>query len=469
MDATGDGFTCAFPGSFGAGHGTAFTYGRHYPNGAAAVSYLYGPDGTWGSLSGLQYVDNFYPTCATSDHPSDMSALISAANGPAFTTRDANCHLLWGDYPGDGGTNVADPQLALPSGNAGSAFHEHSGFGANGVRPAGAPPFTLYWYDDNTLATLMSQAYGQPTPSGLVNVPGFTRWPILAGNAAAWQASPYGSSGNPTPDSYVDTHALNGMYDLAIGNVAAAAQEWTALLALTGATYDSSTQRYLYPSAAMGTNYYFGLFKILTDELRANAGSLGAGDPSDSVLLQHSIALDSNILDNQQIDSGSGALIGWTTNVPTAGSLINTETVAAQVLGLGARANSVFEPGVLPLTNDANEYFLRPFHALSAVVGLSQPGYMTRGPGFLAPPGTYAVDFRLRAPTASGTVATVSVTDGSANVLATQDVGAAQVAASNAWTEVTLSVTVTGPCTLLDLRTYWTGTSNLDLGPVRVG
>jgi hypothetical protein len=452
--------TCNAPGSFGSTHGEAFTYGRHYPNGVAAVAYLYGPDGTWGDLTGLAYGYNYYAACGTSDHPTNLNALVAAANGPPFTTRDANCHLLWAADPA-----AADPQLGVPEGGAGHAFHEHSGVGAGGVK-TGAP-FTVYWYDDNTLALSMSTAYGQPTADGLVTFSDFTRWAVIAGNAAAWHGMPYGSPGNPTGDCCVDTMALNGLYDLAMNDFASAASEWKSILASSGATYDGATQRCLYPSIA--SNYYLGLFKILTDQMMGDPAAASSSDPTASVLLQHSISLDSDILDTQQQES-DGGLIGWTTNIPPGTSLINTETVACQVLGLGARANSVFEPGVAPLSNDPNHYFLRPYHALSAVGSAgSTPGYMTRGPGFAAPAGTYAIDFRLRAPSPTGTVATLSVYDSaSKTVLATHDVAAGEMTPGNLWTQITLTATVPSGCHTLELRTNWSGTGNLDVGPIRV-
>jgi hypothetical protein len=38
----------------------------------------------------------------------------------------------------------------------------------------------------------------------------------------------------------------------------------------------------------------------------------------------------------------------------------------------------------------------------------------------------------------------------------------------NLWTQITLSATVPSGCQTIELRTYWTGTGNLDVGPVRV-
>jgi hypothetical protein len=460
-DSGVDAPSCGATGTFGSGHGAAFSYGRHYPNGASAVAYAYGAGDLWGDMTGLQYVDNYYAACGTTDHPTNTSALIAAADGPPFTTRDANCHLLWGADPGS-----SDPALGVPDSGAGSAFHEHAGVGAGGVQ-SGAP-FTVYWYDDNTLATVMSQAYGLPAPGGLVVYPDFTRWAVLSGNAAAWHGMPYGASGNPTSDCCIDTKALNGLYDLASGDFASAASEWMSLLAMTGSTYDAATQRYLYPSIT--SNYHLGLFKILTDELRASSSASASSTPSTTELLQHSLSLDSDILDNQQQQGDSGVPIGWVTDIPAGGSLINIETVACDVLGLGARSSSVFEPGVAPLSSDPGGYFLRPYHVLSAVGSAgSKPGYMTLGPGFQASPGAYTVDFRLRAPSPTGTVATLSIYDDvTSAVLATHDVAAADLATGNEWTEISVPVTVSAPCTRIELRTYWTGTGNLDVGPIRV-
>jgi hypothetical protein len=197
-------------------------------------------------------------------------------------------------------------------------------------------------------------------------------------------------------------------------------------------------------------------------------GTAGLDATKKAELLQHSVSLDSSILDNQEM-SGTKPL-GWRSDKNDANSLMNTESMAVGALALGARANSVFEPGVAPMTNDANNYFVRPYHALSAVTGLSQAGKMTAGPGFRAPAGTYQVDFLLRAPQPTGTVATVDVYDAVSNtVLASHDVGANEMATGNQWTMITLSaVTVPAGCNRIELRTTWPGTANLDVGPIRV-
>src|SRR6266487_1110215 len=70
-------------------------YGQHFPNGKAAVDYIYGPEGMWKRMNPLQYYWNYYERYATKDHPFGKDQLIKAANGSAFyTTRDANGYLF---------------------------------------------------------------------------------------------------------------------------------------------------------------------------------------------------------------------------------------------------------------------------------------------------------------------------------------------------------------------------------------
>jgi hypothetical protein len=148
---------------------------------------------------------------------------------------------------------------------------------------------------------------------------------------------------------------------------------------------------------------------------------------------------------------------------------MNIESLTVPVLALAARADTVLEAGTAPLRNEAKGYFVRPHHVLSAVTGSSAAGLMTTGPGFLAPPGSYEVDFLLRAPAPTGTVATVSVRDIAAGtVLATHDVPASDMAASNDWTRVTLTAVVPAGCHVLDFETAWSATSNLDVAAIRV-
>jgi hypothetical protein len=282
----------------------------------------------------------------------------------------------------------------------------------------------------------------------------FTRWRIIGGDRTNWP--PYGSA-------FFDTLALDGLFALAGGDVAGALAKWSAIRDMSGFTYEEATQGYRYPS--IHENYHLGLFTILTEQLLGEGLDAAKGKE----LLQHAIALRANLLDHQEHQPGTGAPLGWRSDFTDPGALMNVESVVVGVLALGARANAVFEPGVPPMASDASSYFVRPYHAISAVVGLSQPGLMTKGPGFLAPPGTYQFDFALRAPSPTGTVATLEVYDAAADrVLASHDVASSEMVTGNQWTRITVAATVSSACNRIELRTRWTGTGNLDVGPIRV-
>jgi hypothetical protein len=114
-------------------------------------------------------------------------------------------------------------------------------------------------------------------------------------------------------------------------------------------------------------------------------------------------------------------------------------------------------------------YYVRPHNVLSAVSGLSSPGHMTYGPYANVPAGSYQVDFFLRSPQPVGKMATLDVYDSNAGVvLASRDVQAADMVQGNDWTRITLNVPVTNARNSLEFRTWWWGTSNLDVAAIRV-
>ena len=88
----------------------SITYGRHYPNGAAAFEYITGPEGMWKQMVALEYVWNYYEHCAAAGKPHDRETLIRSADGTRlFTSPDADCNLLLdrnqdGQLDGDGGS-----------------------------------------------------------------------------------------------------------------------------------------------------------------------------------------------------------------------------------------------------------------------------------------------------------------------------------------------------------------------------
>jgi hypothetical protein len=169
--------------------------------------------------------------------------------------------------------------------------------------------------------------------------------------------------------------------------------------------------------------------------------------------VRHALSLRTQILLNQQ---ASGAtMAGWTSAIPAGTSLMNTESIAANVLALGAGATTTYEPGQAPLRLAANGYVVQ-YGAVSAQVSRATPGYLSYGPYAAYPAGSYTVDFALRSPAAAG------------RILAQQNVPAGTLNAGNQWTVVSVPVVVSGSGASLEFRTWWYATADLDLGQIRV-
>ncbi len=196
--------------------------------------------------------------------------------------------------------------------------------------------------------------------------------------------------------------------------------------------------------------------------------------------MQHWVALCANLLSLQERHNGKR--FSWVTHADRGcGRYMSTEGTATAVLALGAGAVHVLEAGVAPLQMANNHYYLRvdeeqgspvDQYVLSAVKGVkeeSQPGFMTYGPYWQYPQGNYTADFFLRAPAPSGTMATVEVFDANRNqFLAQRTVQAAAFVGGNAWTRISLPITVTNPNNRLEFRTYWHGTANMDVAAIRI-
>jgi hypothetical protein len=253
------------------------------------------------------------------------------------------------------------------------------------------------------------------------------------------------------------------LYDLTINDVNSALQKWDRILDLSGFAYDSENQRYTYQN--IKESYQAGLFEILTGFLLDNPAIRSSKQQE---LLTHWVSLRSRILSDQE-RSGSN-LLGWRSRVDVSTTFfINTESTAVNVLALGAGAVDVFEAGKTPLQMSSSSYFIRPHNVLSAVQGVSSPGYMTYGPDHNYPVGTYLVDFLLRAPSPTGTMATIDIIDSQNNqILAARDVLGSSMTAGNDWTRVTLPISVTNSINSLEFRIYWYGTANMDIAAIRV-
>lgn len=421
-------------------------YGQHFPHGAAAVEYAYGPNGLWRDTTGLEYVWNYNETCATSAHPYDIVTLIRYGANRNVTARDSNCVLL-GDFDNDG---------ELDGGQSlGFAFFEHAGQGPGGT--LSAAPFYHFWFDDNWLAAYMADAYGRPRPAAAFDRGQTVRWRQLGGDNRYWVQYP--------ASEYIDRIALNGIYKLNARDLDGALGDWSAILALSGAHYDWDNQRYDYPNVR--ETYHLALWTILSEQLLAEGVSFYRRNE----VLQHAMALRSQLLSLQERDS-QGRLLGWITDIGNSRSLINTETLALSVLALGARADWVFEPGYSPMWSAPRNYFLRPHNALSAVVGLSQPGHIVYGPYWNLEPGYYEVEFALRTPSSASPrredrLATLDVYDGK-SIVRIEGVRVSSLPGNNQWQRYRLAVRIEDPSNKTEFRVYWHGHFNLDVGPVRV-
>lgn len=303
----------------------------------------------------------------------------------------------------------------------------------------------------------MSIAYNMEQPNGLSNYNNFTRWRIIGGPDPYW--TPYAND-----KTYIDQLALNGLYYIATNDFNTAMTKWKGIISIANPTWNSANQEYEYPG--VDSNYYLGLFAIFTNFLR-----LMDTDPSgQQQLLQHAISIRSSILWNQIVNSSTGVYCSWCTNIPNGGSVMNAETTAANALGLGAGSLQTFEVGLPPMEMQTASYFQRPYHALSAVVGLSSPGYMSYGPFLTYPEGSYQVEFILRSPSPSGIMVTLDITyNMGQGLLASQNITGGQFPTSNDWTSFIVPFNIpSASYTQIEFRIFWHGTANMDACIIRM-
>jgi hypothetical protein len=446
--------------------GSLTAYGRHFPNGKAAVEYIMGPDGLWKHMTHLEYIWNYYGNLPYSNfpvparHPENLQALIDAADGTRnFTCLAVNSNLMCDskhrgeidgtdDYNHDGYPDIPD---------AGWGFCETNGKGVGGVTRQ--KPFTVFWYDDNWVAKLFTQAYGKSSPDGVYE---------YANNHNHWQPLCRVIRGNYNPYQvdYPNTVELDALYYLWTGDKAKALSLWDHLRDQCHPVWDPSLQRYQYSVASDGT-YIFGVFKILTDSLLEH-GLLTA--PKREELLQHSVSLRSFLISLQEKDS-QGNLLGWNGAVGHAEGLINTEGTFMSILGLSPIPGSeVYEAGQSPLSFESKNYTLRPSNVYSSVSSLSQPGYMTSGPNYIYPAGGYQVDYYLRCPSppANAKIASLSVAPShrAGASLCSENIESSVFRGHN-WIKRTLAFTLAHP-TPLSFRTYWWGKADMDIACIQV-
>lgn len=427
--------------------------GMEYPFGAAAVAYLYGPDGTFRPMTSAQYRFTYYTRAMTRDggcdmkgRRSDRTAMIAFAQGAAQSVSpDQDCHVLL-DFDGNG-----EPDT--PGGGR-PAFQEHVGRGKAGALRAA--PFNQFWFDDNLLASYMAAAYGRERPFGIYRRGDYARWAILGGDVRGFRTRWYRAN---APDHIT----FRGLYDTETGRSAAALGQWNAWLARTDARRDPVSGLYAYRRAQ--ANYWLG-FALIWVETMIGSGAY-SGETQQS-LVQHAVSLRARIIERQEHDA-TGQPIGWITDADNPASLINTETTALEVLGLGAGAHLTWEAGRLPLSTPPAGYVSRPGAVLSAIAGKSPAGMPISGPGLALPPGPVTAEFTLRAPRPRGSVATIEIYDAaSRTVLASRTLNAAQMPGGGRWGRMALSADVPVSASRIEFRLRWPGNCDLDMASVRL-
>lgn len=166
----------------------------------------------------------------------------------------------------------------------------------------------------------MNKAFDFESPTGLSQYEDFTRWQIVGGDTSNW--TPY-----TNPDGFPDQLALNGLFHLSSASPSLAKDDWKKILALSKYEYVNENQRFEYPG--IGENYHMGLWLSLTSFLLKEY-------PDDGELVQHWVALRSNVISNQVRDANAdadGPFHGWTSDINNKGSLMNIESIAVNVLG----------------------------------------------------------------------------------------------------------------------------------------
>jgi len=420
--------------------------GRHFPNGNAAVEYIYGPEGTWTELNKLVYSYNYYPQYATPTHPFNKTQLIFDAITVPHTCRDANGHLLFD-------TNGQEQEIISPVPPNSFAFCEHSGKGIN-IR---GNPFYNCWYDDNSFAINMSMVYGKPLPSGLYPYKDFIRWSVIGGDLANYKV--YNSD-------FIDCLALDGIYYYRIGDFNQAFSKFKKILEVSHFAYDKENQRFDYD---MHDIYYFGLTAIL-------AGSLMEcqylSESYRNEAMQHYVSLRSVILSKQVVEDG--IMKGWCSGHNKT-DLINTETVTSSVLGLGTGADLTFEAGKSPMDyTKTSNFFIRSHNVISAAVeGGSKAGKLCFGPEwqFLGPQG-YIAEFYVRAASPKNCGCIISVVDKTNNtIIAQSKVEFREGGPGMNWTKAKIPFEIS-ETRKLSFECFWMGgngpEANMDLGFIRV-
>ncbi|KAG9415120.1 hypothetical protein AC1031_008547 [Aphanomyces cochlioides] len=226
----------------------------------------------------------------------------------------------------------------------------------------------------------MMQAYNAPLPWGLHASTQPSRWTVLDGGT-------FDPFPNASATSFIDRIAQHALHLANTGDWNGVLSSFDHKLSIAKPSFNHTMHWFDYTD--VDDVYHLALMKIVGQRL------LDYNSSASQRVLQHVRALHGNLL-TMQGRNATGGLIGWTTSVKNAKSLINTETTALAVLVLCAGAQFCFEASAPPMKT-ARGFFVRSYAVVSAVVGRSPVRHrMVDGPFVRLPTGAFVVSFNLR-------------------------------------------------------------------------
>ncbi len=311
----------------------SITFGRNYPHGNSAVTYLYCSRGTWREMKGLQYRENkFYHVDNPISHPTNKNLDTSTL---LLTYKDEEGNLLC-DFNIDG---------EIDSNNNGWAFHAHKGHLPNG---SFTTPDYSFLYDVNFLGTIMADAYGTDFPYGIYNPLSSryrTKYNLLKEVTQYYEIS---------TQQDVFSLAFNGFYYILISNYSAAISAWNSIRAQIGGTYNGTHRIYL--------NFTFknyeeqALALILISSICKNTSC-------NLTQRRDYISLRAHVVSTQKLNSGNGGnfisspYIGDFSGWVNSSGIISTKETILNILALSANDWLSFEVNHKPMNASHRSLF----------------------------------------------------------------------------------------------------------------
>ena len=147
-----------------------FKFGKHNPNGIAAVNYMYSSDGFWKPLAEVNYDWNKFSS-GNLHYVNTVQFGLHEAAGQFLICRDEEGHLLGDVDPMDG---ELDSNIDF-----GYAFHSHNGRTAANTAHATIKPSYVFLYNDNYLGRIIANNYATDIPFGLGVYTDKLLWSVL--------------------------------------------------------------------------------------------------------------------------------------------------------------------------------------------------------------------------------------------------------------------------------------------------